>query len=148
MKKEHKSLNEILVKLFNEILKNEEKYLCRGEFSDLTITEMHIIENIGIDKERTMSATAKDLKITSGTLTIAIDNLIKKGYVIRRRSEKDRRVVMIKLTDKGDRAYEAHDEFHKDMVVSTLQDLDDNEEIVLIKALVNVAKYFRKKYDS
>ena len=48
MENSHSSLNKILVKLFNDILKIEEKYLCRGDFNNLTMSEFHIIENIGL----------------------------------------------------------------------------------------------------
>ena len=96
-----KSLNDILVRLFAHVLDIEEKCLKKGEFSDLTIKEMHIIDSIGIEKESSMSETAKELGITSGTLTIAIDNLIRKGYVQRNRSKEDRRVVLVKLTEKA-----------------------------------------------
>lgn len=142
----HKSINEILVRLFADILDIEEKCLGRGEFSDLSITEVHIIENIGVDKERNMSNTAKDLKITSGTLTTAIDNLIKKGYVERRRSNNDRRVVMIKLTDKGVEAFKSHEIFHIDLVRSAVEDLSSDEEDVLIKILSNIDVFFKNKY--
>ena len=100
----HDTVNEILVRLFANILDIEEKCLKIGEFSDLSINEMHVLENIGINRERTMSDTAKDLRITSGTLTTAVDNLIRKGYVERKRSVEDRRVVKIKLTEKGEAA--------------------------------------------
>jgi len=144
----HKSINEILVRLFADILYIEEKCLCKGEFSDLSITEMHIIESIGIDKERSMSNTAKDLKITSGTLTTAIDNLIKKGYVERRRSDTDRRVVKIKLTQKGAEAFKAHEEFHIDLVAGAVWGLNVDEEEVLIKILSNIDTFFKHKYSS
>jgi len=143
----HESINEILVRLFADILDIEEKCLCRDEFSDLSITEIHIIDNIGIDKERNMSNTAKDLKITSGTLTTAIDNLIKKGYVERRRSDSDRRVVMIKLTDKGSRAYKSHKDFHIDLVAGAVWGLNVDEEEVLIKILSNIDVFFKNKYN-
>ena len=42
---------------------------------------------------KTSSEVAKELSITVGTLTVAINNLVKKGYVERLRSEDDRRVV-------------------------------------------------------
>lgn len=142
----HNSINEILVRLFADILDIEEKCLRRGKFSDLSITEMHIIENIGIDTERTMSSTAKKLKITSGTLTTAIDNLIKKGYVDRRRSNNDRRVVMIKLTENGIEAFREHEDFHKDMVISAIEGLTSHEEEVLFKILSNIDVFFKKKY--
>ncbi|MBZ2175001.1 MarR family winged helix-turn-helix transcriptional regulator [Schnuerera sp. xch1] len=143
----HKSINEILVRLFANVLDIEERCLRRGEFSDLSIKEMHIIENIGIDKEPTMSETAKELGITSGTLTTAINNLIKKGYVERHRSSYDRRVVMIKLTDKGISAYNAHLDFHKDLVTNALKSLNKDEEKMLIGVLAKIDIFFRKKYD-
>ncbi|MDF2617028.1 MAG: MarR-family transcriptional regulator [Sedimentibacter sp.] len=142
----HETVNEILVRLFANILDIEEKCLRTGNFFDLSISEMHVIDNIGVNKERTMSDTAKDLKVTSGTLTTAIDNLIKKGYVERRRSVEDRRVVKIKLTDKGMEAFRAHEDFHKDLVISALQQLDITEEELLIKVLSNIDVFFNHKY--
>ncbi|TWH81400.1 MarR family winged helix-turn-helix transcriptional regulator [Sedimentibacter saalensis] len=142
----HETVNEILVRLFANILDIEEKCLRTGNFFDLSISEMHVIDNIGVNKERTMSDTAKDLKVTSGTLTTAIDNLIKKGYVERRRSVEDRRVIKIKLTDKGMEAFKAHEDFHKDLVISALQQLDSKEEELLIKVLSNIDVFFNHKY--
>jgi DNA-binding MarR family transcriptional regulator len=142
----HETVNEILVRLFANILDIEEKCLKIGEFSDLSISEMHVIDNIGVNRERTMSDTAKDLRITSGTLTTAVDNLIKKGYVVRERSIEDRRVVKIKLTENGIAAYRSHEDFHKDLVISALQQLNSNEEELLIKVLTNIDVFFKNKY--
>ena len=142
----HETVNEILVRLFANILDIEEKCLKVGEFSDLSISEMHVIENIGLTNERTMSDTAKAVKVTSGTLTTAIDNLIKKGYVERRRSSEDRRVVKIRLTEKGKAAFKSHEDFHKDLVISALQRLNSHEEEVLIKVLSNIDVFFSEKY--
>lgn len=146
----HKSINDILVSMFNNILEIEENCVCRGDFKDLSITEMHIIEHIGIDRERTMSDTAKDLHITSGTLTIAINNLIKKGYVERQRSEEDRRVVNIRLTEKGKEAFRFHESFHVDLVFSAVEDLNEEQQLLLIDVLSNIDKHFknRKKEDN
>ena len=142
----HETVNEILVRLFANILDIEEKCLKIGEFADLSITEMHVLDNIGLTTERTMSDTAKAVKVTSGTLTTAIDNLIKKGYVERRRSSEDRRVVKIRLTERGKAAYKSHEDFHKDLVISALQQLNSHEEEVLIKVLSNIDVFFSEKY--
>ena len=141
----HKSINNILSSMFNNMLDIEESCICRGAFKDLSITEMHIIENIGIDRERTMSDTAKDLRITSGTLTTAINNLIRKGYVVRHRSVEDRRIVYIKLTEKGEEAYRFHENFHVDLVFGAIEDLDENQQQLLINVLTNINKHFKNK---
>ncbi|WP_169082686.1 MarR family winged helix-turn-helix transcriptional regulator [Paenibacillus sp. PL91] len=47
------------------------------------------------------SALAEQLLITSGGVTGIADRLIELGYVKRERSEKDRRVVMLDITESG-----------------------------------------------
>ena len=147
MKESELVLNNILVKLFNNILRIEEFALKSSPFNDLSITEMHTIEAIGIEKARTMSEVALDLKITVGTLTTAINKLIKKGYVNRRRIEEDRRVVMIELTEKGILAYKVHEKFHEEMIDHVLEELGVSEEEVLISSLDKLDKFFQKKLE-
>jgi DNA-binding MarR family transcriptional regulator len=140
-------LNELLVDIFNDILTIEQRALSEGEFKDLSITEIHTIEAIGMYEARSMSEVAKDLKITVGTLTTAIANLVKKGYVERKRVAEDRRVVLIQLTKRGKLAYRIHDMFHKDMIKSTIQDLSEQEEQVLVGSLDKLNTFFKSKYN-
>ena len=41
----YESLNSILVTLFNDIMNIEEKALITDEFKDISVTDMHIIED-------------------------------------------------------------------------------------------------------
>ncbi|MCD3252049.1 MarR family transcriptional regulator, partial [Clostridium botulinum C/D] len=59
-------LNELLVDTFNEILTIEQTALKSGKLNDLSVTEVHTIETIGMYKSRTMSEIAGDLGITVG----------------------------------------------------------------------------------
>ena len=56
-------LNMLLVKLFNDILKIEAAAIKQGEFSDLSVTENHIIEAIGRDGLITLGSYIKYNKI-------------------------------------------------------------------------------------
>lgn len=138
------TLHELLVKLFNDILNIEQKAIATGDFKDLTTNEIHVIEAIGPDTRKNMSAIAKDLKVTVGSLTTAVNVLLKKGYVSRERGEQDRRVVHVMLTEKGDRLFERHMEFHENMIDSVLKELDEEESQVLIKALTGLMDFFRQ----
>lgn len=141
-----KIINELLVTLFNDILEIEEKALKQGELNDLSVTEIHTIEAIGMYKTRTMTEVANDLGITVGTLTTAITKLVKKGYVERTRGEEDRRAVMIALTRKGKLAHRIHDKFHQEMITETISGLSEQEEEVLVKSLDKINKFFMEKY--
>lgn len=139
-------INELLVETFNDILQIEQQALKEGVLKDISITEIHTIDAIGMYEYRTMTEVAQDLKITLGTLTTAINKLLNKGYVDRKRGEEDRRSVMITLTRKGKLAYRIHDKFHSHMVHATIDGLNDEEEEILIKSLEKLNDFFKQKY--
>ena len=98
------SLHSLLVKLFNEIMNIEEKAIITEEFKDISNNDMHIIEAVGLGDGNNMSTIAKKLGITVGSLTTSMNSLVNKKYAVRHRSEEDRRIVNIKLTEKGEKA--------------------------------------------
>ena len=139
----HDTVNEILVNLFRELLVVEEKAIINGEFKDITVNDMHIMEAVGLEG-RNMSAIAKSLGITVGSLTTSMNSLVKKAYVERERSEEDRRVVMIRLTEKGMRAYEQHKNFHDEMTEAVIASIDKDEIPTLANVLQGLIKFFRE----
>ncbi|MDR2833033.1 MAG: MarR family transcriptional regulator [Streptococcaceae bacterium] len=141
MKPDIQTVNEYLVSIFNDILTIEEAELQKSMFSDISIKEMHTIEAIGLYRKKTSSQVAKELMITVGTLTVAINNLEKKGYVERIRSEDDRRVVKLGLTKKGKLVFRVHQSFHREMVKNILGDMNEEEATALLKALKNLHGY-------
>jgi len=135
--------NNLLVMLFNEILDVEQKALITGSFKEISINDMHIIDAIGIKDPKNMGTVAKTMAVTMGTLTTAINNLVKKGYVTRVRSAEDKRVVLISLTEQGKKAYYHHKDFHEKMVLAVLKGLNVEETEALTKALTKLQAFFR-----
>ena len=111
----------------------------------MTTNDMHVIEAIGPGEGKTMSTVAKALNVTLGTLTISVNSLVKKGYVDRARSEKDRRVVLVSLTKEGLQAYRHHQKFHDDMIQSVVDNLEDDEREVLHRALDKLNRFFKEQ---
>lgn len=143
MEKAYDTFNDVLVNLFNEIMDIEARAIITPEFKDITNNDMHVIEAVGIGEPRNMSAVAKLLSVTVGTLTIAVNNLGKKGYIERVRSKEDRRVVLVSLTEKGKKAYQHHKRFHEEMIQSLLKGLSEQEISTLVTALTNLREFFR-----
>ena len=136
-------LNEVLVRLFRNINVIEERAICTGDYKDVTANDMHVIEAIDMEEARNMSSVARSLGVTTGTLTIAVNSLVKKGYVERVRSEEDRRVVLVSLSEKGKKAYLHHRQFHEQMIEAIVEELSEEEQAVLEKALVKLDRFFR-----
>ena len=136
------TLNDVLVNLFRDINSIEEKAIASQEYQDLTNNDMHVINAIGIGTTKNMSSIAKELSVTVGTLTISMNSLVKKGYVERTRSEEDRRVVLVSLSEKGEKAYLHHKIFHEKMVMAVLDSLNPQETKDLTKALLKLQRFF------
>ena len=132
-------INDVLVHLFNEIMELEEQAIITEEYKDITNNDMHIIEAVGLGGNK-MSDIAAKLNITVGSLTTSMNSLVKKGYATRERSEQDRRVGFIHLR----KAYHHHAEFHRKMTDAVLDVLDENEALVLAKALDRLTLFFRQ----
>ncbi len=139
-------INRMLVEVYDDVNHIEEYSIKKGVFSDLSITEIHTIEAVGLYQPRTMSEVATELGITLGTLTIAVDKLIRKGYLERSRSETDRRIVYVTLTKKGKLAYRIHEKFHLDMVKAIMLDFTPQEEEVLLTALGKLNQHLKDIY--
>ena len=139
----YKTLNEVLVNLFRDVMDIEQKAIITEEFQDITNNDMHIIEAIGMNEPKNMSTIAREISVTVGTLTIAMNSLVKKGYVLRERGKEDRRVVYISRTERGRAADVHHARFHKAMIDSISDELTSEEMELLIKTLTKLDKWFR-----
>lgn len=139
---EYKTINSVLVNLINEIWELEGKAIITKEFKDITNNDMHVIEAVGTGNGSNMSSIAKKLNITVGSLTTTMNNLVRKKYVERRRGEKDRRVVLIKLTERGIAAYKHHENYHRQMTEEVVSRLNEKEMPVLMKMLDGLTEFF------
>ena len=146
MNKSTRVINELLVQLFTDVIQIEEQTLKNGILSDISITEIHTIEAIGAYSETSMSEIAQKLNITVSTLTTAINKLIKKGYVERKRIEEDRRVVLVKLNKRGKLAFRLHQRFHGEMINNAIEGLSLDEEEILLSSLNKLNDFFKEKY--
>ena len=142
MSTSRRTINEMLVNLFNHVMDVENVAIITEEFSDITNNDMHIIEAVGIEEPRNMSAIAKSLSVTVGTLTTNMNGLEKKGYITRERSSEDKRVVYITLTERGRKAFFHHRDFHKNMIQAVVKGLDDDEKRMLYKCLQKLNDFF------
>lgn len=142
MSRESVTLNELLVNLFNHVMDTEAKAVITEEFKDISNNDMHIIEAIGIHDPRNVSQIAKQLDVTVGTLTVNMNSLEKKGYIVRERSTEDKRVVLVTLTEKGRKAFFHHRDFHKAMIRSAISGLDEDERKALINCLTKLNDFF------
>lgn len=139
------TLNELLVDLFNYILYIEEKNL-KDKGISLTMSEVHLLENVYKAENNNVTSIASNMMITKGTFSVNASKLINKGYLIKYKDEDDARVVRMEVTDKAKDVLAIHDEFHEVLINRAIEDLQLEDNEILNQSLESILKYFRHEY--
>ena len=147
MKPFEEQLNEVIVDTYRSILRVEENILKRSDQTDLSISEIHMLEAVGKgkDRRRTISELAEVLNITLPSVTVAINKLMKKGYVEKVRGVEDGRIVYVSLTRQGRRIDSAHRYFHESMVRSIIRDMTESEMQALYKGVMKLDTFLKEQ---
>lgn len=141
---DYQQINDYLVDIFNNVLVIEENSLRHSRFKDVSIKEMHTIDEIGKKPDVTPSEISKALMVTLGTVTTCLNKLEAKGYIVRARSNIDRRVVHLTLTQKGRLLYRLHRQFHRSMVTRITDGMTSDELSVMKKGLKNLHSFLEE----
>ena len=143
MEKAKHTLNELLVGLFNYILYIEEKNL-KDSGVPLTMNEVHTLESIQKTRDNSMTYVARRCMVAQSTLTSNVAKLEKKGYAVRYKDEKDKRITRVSVTEKAAEVLAIHEEFHNRMIDKIVADMKLEENRLLIESLENIMEYLMK----
>lgn len=108
-----------------------------GDFDncELTTAQRHAVMWIGLRKGMTMSQLAGFLHTSTATCTGLADRLERDGFVERVRSEEDRRVVQLRLTEKGHGVFQRIEDHAQRRVGQLLSLVDDHDRAELLAIL-------------
>ena len=136
-------IDKVLVHLFNDLLRIEEKTLQK-HVGPLSMREVHIIEAVcaAQAEDNTMTVLAATLRVTVGSLTVAIKTLERKGYVQRQRSDTDRRRAHVIPLPPAIEVEQHHRAFHSRMVNAVTSAVPSSQLDVLISSLHAISDYF------
>lgn len=141
-----RSLNRLLIETFRDILEVEALILQRSD-PGLSVSEVHLIESVhhGEDRSRTVSEIAQDLRLAVPTVTVAVNKLVKKGYLRKDRNSEDGRSVRISLTREGEKIYRLHWFIHLKMVKAAAEEMNDAEKEALLAGVRHLDAFFKTK---
>jgi DNA-binding MarR family transcriptional regulator len=114
--------------LRNEIAKVFEGFIPMNEFVVLRVLYWR--------NEEMVSRVASELHVSNSHITAVSEKLIQKGLLIRSRSETDRRVVMLKITEQGKKLVEEMEMKKRDYIKEKFSFLTEEE----IKAMIDAYK--------
>ncbi|WP_052465263.1 MarR family winged helix-turn-helix transcriptional regulator [Thermotoga profunda] len=96
---------QIMKSIFDLVLTFSRMLNFNNEIENLRAIELYVLLYVAQRGSQKMSELAQAFSMTKSNITFLVDSLEQKGFVMRSRSNEDRRVVMIELTQKGQQIY-------------------------------------------
>ena len=140
-----RELNQLLVCTYRDVGKLEEGMLHSLDGSEVSIGELHLMEAIGECKDKgvLICELAQRMELTPPTVTVAINKLAQKGYVVKTKSTVDKRSVIVTLTRAGKRVNAAHRYFHEQMVRNIKKLLSPSEREGMMRGMQSLNEFIK-----
>jgi len=113
---------------------------ANGPHVELNMQELRLVEFLGNEGPRMMRELAEYLTVAVNSVTSIVDNLERKELVRRHRSEQDRRVVRVELTDPGREVYQSLVEVNLRLFRSMLGALTEDEQEIFMVLFRKIAR--------
>lgn len=133
------SLNKALTEFYDKMASWELSVVRESEYS---LAQIHTLEVLGNYGAMNMKSLANQLGITTGTLTVQVEKLVKLDLVKRQHSEDDRRSITVALTEAGQAIHEHHNALHLSLTEDLSKDLSEDERHTLMALLNKVNQEF------
>ena len=124
----------IISKISHSLGEMEELAKDHFGLQELSLTQMHYLEVMNSLQNPNITELASALQLTKPTVTVALDKLIEKEYLIKVQSDADRRTSHLHLTEKGRSINNMHEYAHRRFAELMSENLDTEElqQLVII----------------
>ena len=105
----------------------------------ISARQASILDHLDTTEPVTLGGLARHSGVTPATMSIAVDRLVREGYVRRKRASADARRVELTLTEAGARVREANSVLDAERVRLMLEQLDPDTRATAIQGLAQLA---------
>ncbi|RLL81467.1 MarR family winged helix-turn-helix transcriptional regulator [Mesotoga sp. BH458_6_3_2_1] len=124
-----------------DLLRNFTQFISySNEAAELKTMEFYLLLYIGLKGPQNMSALAKAYLMTKSNITVLVDDLENKSYVGREKSERDRRVTIIKLTRKGEAVFKEFSKNFSELIDIFLENVQEDDLVVMTDGFERIAR--------
>jgi DNA-binding MarR family transcriptional regulator len=137
IKPEIDSILEAILYLYTESRRVTKELARQVDLTGPQLTVLKMLEGLG---DLSLSELSERIRAQNSTVTGIIDRMERESLVVRTRSTEDRRVVKIRLTDKGSKIARAIAVEPMEIFRGALDSLSAGETRELLKILTKIAK--------
>lgn len=116
----------------------------------LFLSEIHLIDYIGSHENCYISETARDLQVTKGAVSQMVKKLERKGYLEKAVDSGNQTRVVVRLSAKGQVAFDGHCRYHDLLdrdIANALWDFTDEEAAAVCQFLKRMEEQWKQHSD-
>jgi DNA-binding MarR family transcriptional regulator len=135
-----------LIRVFYEFYNLFEVTLRYKTQDSLSVKENFILElvrRLSLTNDNIISTLADILQITNASTSIAVSNLVNKGFLVKKSSKTDGRIVYINLTDQSELFLSRQNDFRKRAIVEMAGNLNILEKATLVSTIKKLRVFLR-----
>ena len=138
---EHSSFNLWIFRSLRRIMRAVDIHSRRlaAEFM-ITGPQLLCLQTLHDDGPLTTSALAKLIHLSNSTTVGILDRLEQKGWVLRERSERDRRIVLVHISASGEEFLASAPSLLQDRLASGLRALPEKDQLVIAQSLERIVE--------
>ncbi|MBX6395288.1 MAG: MarR family transcriptional regulator [Alicyclobacillaceae bacterium] len=112
---------------------------------DLTVPQMWVLRTLHFEGTHSLAELSRKVGMSTSTASGIVDRLVRMGLVSRERDQADRRVVWVRLTEKGESLVAKVPALHLDYVRTLLRKMPEEEAEGLIRHLRTLWKIIEEE---
>jgi DNA-binding MarR family transcriptional regulator len=126
----------------SDLMRKFQTQLRTGDLKEYTLRQLYYIELIDKNQGIRVSELSKKLDVKKSTVSVAINQLIDLGIVIKIQSNSDKRFYSLQLTSKGNKIMEMHKQVHKNTIkkISKILNPEEVENFVKIVNKITISE--------
>jgi DNA-binding MarR family transcriptional regulator len=132
-------LSQLITEFYDKMSSWEQSVVKETGYS---LAQVHTIEVLGVHGALRMKELSEKLGITTGTLTVQIEKLVKAELVKRCEHPTDRRAIVVDLTEAGQEIHSQHNQLHLDLVNDLTSGMSSEETQILTACLEKMNRKF------
>ncbi|WP_261904921.1 MarR family winged helix-turn-helix transcriptional regulator [Vibrio fortis] len=132
-------LSQLITEFYDKMSSWEQSVVKETGYS---LAQVHTIEVLGVHGALRMKELSEKLGITTGTLTVQIEKLVKAELVKRCEHPTDRRAIVVDLTEAGQEIHTQHNQLHLDLVNDLTSGMSSEETQILTACLEKMNRKF------
>jgi len=113
--------------------------------SEYSLTDVRVLFELAHSENATASKLSRELGLDAGYLSRTLSKFEQQGLTERVRAEHDARQLIVRLTEKGKEVFGVLDQRSREEVAELLDDLNEEEQVKLLKAMQSIQSILEKK---